>query len=96
MNSEDSQTESGLGVSYSEKDKLLLCFELIHILDKTITRFGTEMNYKGLKIRLGSFNNFNTATFGFGFPLKSIEIDFATQWHSRLGFSPETSIYYAN
>lgn len=85
-----------LGLGYQFSTKVSLLSEVMKDIDyDAIAKVGVE--YKALDIihfRLGYASNPALSTFGFGLNYKDFTVDFASGFHSTLGFTPQFSISF--
>lgn len=85
-----------LGLGYSISKKVNLLSEVVKDIDyKAVAKLGIA--YQALDIihfRLGYATNPSLSTLGFGLNLKDFQLDFASGFHSTIGFTPQISISY--
>jgi hypothetical protein len=95
-NNERVPTIFRLGGNYNFSDKVILAIETEKdISQKAIFKAGVE--YKVVKefyLRAGICTNPTLNSFGFGMNLKNFKIDFSTNCHQTLGFSPQFGLTY--
>lgn len=88
----------GIGLAYAPTNSLSL---MVQVDDDTETspslRVGVEyFAVKQLAVRVGySTGNLQGMTFGLGWNIKQLSVDFSMGYHSVLGFSPQLSIGYS-
>ncbi|NLJ81608.1 MAG: hypothetical protein GX330_00575, partial [Bacteroidales bacterium] len=85
-----------LGLVYNISEKCLLTSEIEKDMNYTPTfRLGVEYEINEyLFLRMGlSFPDFEYA-FGVGWKIKSLKIDFSSNYHTVLGYSPQLSLNY--
>ncbi|NLJ81783.1 MAG: hypothetical protein GX330_01480 [Bacteroidales bacterium] len=85
-----------LGLVYNISEKCLLTSEIEKDMSYTPTfRLGVEYEInEHLFLRMGlSFPDFEYA-FGVGWNIKSLKIDFSSNYHTVLGYSPQLSLNY--
>lgn len=89
-------TALALGLSYEFSKKVFLLGEFMKTINyKGQTKLGLE--YKAMKLiyfRIGFATQPVLTSFGFGLNLNNFKIDFASSFHSTLGFSPQVSISF--
>jgi len=85
-----------LGLSYRYSEKVLLAIETEKDIDvKPVFKAGLEYHItKPLYVRAGIASNPFLNAYGFGLELKQFRIDFATSYHTTLGYTPTLSLSY--
>ncbi len=85
-----------MGLSYEISSKVNLLSEVVKDIDYSpIAKVGLE--YKALEIihfRIGYASDPALSTFGFGLNYKDFQLDFASGFHSTLGFTPQISLSF--
>lgn len=85
-----------VGLAYSFSEKVRLLSEVVKDIDFDASmRVGVEYHAIDiLYLRLGYATNPALSTFGFGIKFKYFQFDFASGFHSTLGFSPKLSLSF--
>ena len=85
-----------LGLAYQISDKVNLLSEVVKDIDYSpLVKVGVE--YKALDLihfRIGYASDPALSTFGFGLNYKDFQLDFASGFHSTLGFTPQISLSF--
>lgn len=86
-----------LGANYKFSEKVFVTAEMEKDVDhKPIFKSGLEYHIsKPLFLRAGISSNPFVSSFGFGILLKQFQFDFATSYHSILGYTPQLSLGYS-
>jgi hypothetical protein len=85
-----------LGTSYKVSDKVLVVAEAEKNVDYPI-RIKAGMDYQVVKnfyFRAGLATQPIEATFGFGYKMKSLQLDIGSAYHQQLGWSPHFSLTF--
>ena len=85
-----------LGTSYRVSDKVLVVAEAEKNIDYPI-RIKAGMDYQVIKnfyFRAGLATQPIEATFGFGYKMKSLQLDLGSAYHQQLGWSPHFSLTF--
>ena len=85
-----------LGTSLKVSDKVLVAAEVEKNVDYPI-RIKTGMDYEVMKsfyFRAGFATQPIEGTFGFGYKMKSIQLDLGSAYHQQLGWSPHFSLTF--
>lgn len=85
-----------LGMDYKFSEKVFVAVETEKDMDqKAVMKVGVEYQVSELfYLRVGVSSNPFLSTFGFGVMFKEFRLDFATSYHSVLGYSPHISLSY--
>jgi len=89
--------EYSLGLAYAVNSNFTAAFQ-VSKQENFGARAHAGIEYlfgKGFYARAGFISNPAEYTFGFGFLLKKLQIDFGTGIHSTLGYSPSVSLIYS-
>ena len=94
--SEEIPTVFKLGALYEVSDKVVVAVESEKDMDQSaIFKTGVEYHIiEKLFVRGGIATNPTYSTVGFGLKLKQFDIDFATNYHQQLGYTPQFSLTY--
>lgn len=86
-----------MGFSYRINKKFRLHLESMLNIDQDVElKFAFEYNiHEYFFLRSGSNLSENSIAFGFGIKFSNWQVDFASSYHSTLGFSPAISLRYA-
>lgn len=87
-----------VGLNYEFSDKVFVVLETEKDIDhKPVVRAGMEYQpAEILYFRIGVASNPFLTSFGFGLNIKEqFKLDFATSYHSTLGYSPQISLSYS-
>lgn len=95
-NNESLPTIMRLGFNYKFSDKVFLAIETQKdIIHKPEFKTGIEYRIiKELYLRGGVSTNPSLSSFGFGVNLKQFRLDFASSFHSVLGYTPQLGLLY--
>ncbi len=93
---EKAPTVFRLGVGYNFSDKVLFTIETQKDIDLPVVfKSGIEYNpFKGIFFRIGASSNPTLLSFGAGYRLKNIQIDFAYSNHQTLGYTTQIGLSY--
>jgi hypothetical protein len=85
-----------VGIGYRASEKTLITTEVEKdMFFPASVKAGIEyLAEERIFFRAGVSSNPNRAAFGFGLVLKSVRIDFASQYHQVLGFTPAFNLVY--
>lgn len=85
-----------LGLAYTFSDKVRLMSEVVKDIDfDASAKVGIEYHAIDiLYLRIGYASNPALSTFGFGLQFKDFTLDFASGFHSTLGFTPQLSLSF--
>ena len=94
--SENIPTVFKLGALYKVSEKVSLAIESEKDIDqKAIFKTGIDYHViDKLFVRGGISTNPTYSTVGFGLKLNQFDIDFATNYHQQLGYTPQFSLTY--
>lgn len=86
-----------MGFNYRFSEKVIVAIETEKDIDfKPVFKVGLEYHItKPLYVRTGVASNPFLNSYGFGVELKQFRFDFATSYHSTLGYTPHLSVSYA-
>lgn len=86
-----------MGFNYTFSEKVIVAVEMQKDIDfKPVVKAGIEYHItKPLYLRTGIASNPFLNSYGFGLELKQFKIDFATSYHTTLGYTPHLSVSYA-
>jgi hypothetical protein len=95
-NDERMPTVMRIGLDYRFSDKVFVALETEKDIDhKPVFKAGLEyIPAEVLYLRAGISTNPSQSSFGFGLKLKQFKLDFASSFHSVLGFTPQAGIVY--
>jgi hypothetical protein len=96
FNDERRPTTLRAGVTYVFSEKVALLSEFRLVSDQRVSvRGGVEYNAtEQFALRIGAGTFPNSMAFGLGYAFKQWRADFASSWHSTLGFSPQVSLCF--
>jgi hypothetical protein len=85
-----------LGLDYKFSDKVFVAVETEKDIDhKPVFKAGLEYTpSEVLYLRAGISTNPSLSSFGFGLKLKQFRLDFASSFHSVLGYTPQVGVMY--
>lgn len=85
-----------VGLAYQPSSKVLICLEgEQNLQDDLRIKTGAEYHIvEELFLRGGYISNPSMLTAGIGLKLKSLEVDFSSQFHQQLGLSPGLGLSY--
>lgn len=86
-----------LGLAYNFSEKVKLLSEVVKDIDfDANAKVGIEYHaIESLYLRVGYASNPALSTFGFGLLFKDFQVDFASGFHSTLGFTPQISLSFS-
>jgi hypothetical protein len=95
-NNERTPTILRLGIDYKFSDKVFVAVETEKDIDhKAVFKTGLEYHpAEVLYLRAGISTNPALSSFGFGLKLKQFRLDFASSFHSVLGYTPQMGLLY--
>lgn len=95
-NNERTSTIMRLGVDYRFSEKVFVAVETEKDVDHKAA-FKTGLEYhpaEALYLRAGISTNPSLSSFGFGLKIKQFKLDFASTFHSVLGYTPQVGVVY--
>lgn len=95
-NNERTPTILRVGLDYKFSDKVFVAVETEKDIDhKPVFKAGLEYRpAEALYLRAGISTNPSLSSFGFGLKLKQFKLDFASSFHSVLGYTPQMGLVY--